>query len=138
MYYPLPLAGLGLHAPTPGAIAEDFSVWVGILVTSAAHGNQTALVQSATADGQCSIQLGSLDAQGAWVGSGAGLPADARSLALVRPQKRDRVRILRSDAYEDVGRNGILIGIDNADGIIKCDNEGGMKIQDLSCIGRLI
>lgn len=63
---------------------------------------------------------------------------DARSLLVVRPTKRDKVKVIKAEAQDVLGVTGTLIGVDVADGIVKCDVTSDMKIVDMSYLAKVV
>lgn len=63
---------------------------------------------------------------------------DARALAVVRPSKRDKVKVIKAESQDVLGVTGTLIGIDNADGIVKCDVSNDMKILDMTFLAKVV
>ena len=61
---------------------------------------------------------------------------DACLVTLVRPQKKDRIKVLR-ETHVRAGLLGNLIGVDNSDGIVKLEGTNDMQIIDLALLGRL-
>ncbi|KXZ44189.1 hypothetical protein GPECTOR_71g550 [Gonium pectorale] len=130
----------GLEAGTPAlaGLVEDFTHWAGILVTTPA--GRLAVVRSAAPDGTMAVQPGELSQETGFSPDGStGLETyDARSLAVVRPSKRDKVKVIKAESADVLGVKGVLIGIDNADGIVKCDINNDMKILDMTFLAKVV
>ncbi|GFR39839.1 hypothetical protein Agub_g334 [Astrephomene gubernaculifera] len=136
------MGGMGagdMGPPAAAGVVEDFSTWVGILV-ALPPGERHGVVRAAHADGGCSVQPGAYSPEGDFVPD-AGAPLethDARSLTVVRPSKRDKVRVIQAETQDMLGITGTLIGIDNADGIVKCDVSCEMKILDMMFLAKFV
>lgn len=63
---------------------------------------------------------------------------DARTLMVVRPSKRDKIKIIKAETQDMLGVTGTLIGIDNTDGIVKCDVSNDMKILDMTFLAKVM
>ncbi|KAG2495630.1 hypothetical protein HYH03_006230 [Edaphochlamys debaryana] len=131
----------GLDAGTPAVVGvvEDFGTWLGILVTLPG-GGRNAVVRSASPDGTVSAQPGSYSQDTGFAPDGSAPleTHDARTLQVVRPSKRDKVKVIKAESADVLGVTGTLIGIDNADGIVKCDVSNDMKILDMTFLAKVV
>ncbi|GLC43354.1 hypothetical protein PLESTB_001336800 [Pleodorina starrii] len=130
----------GLDAGTPAilGVVEDFGTWGGILVQTA--DGRLAVVRAAQPDGTLSLQPGTYSQDDSFAPD-ASAPLethDARSLSLVRPSKRDKIKVIKAETADLLGVTGTLIGIDNADGIVKCDVSNDMKILDMTYLAKVV
>lgn len=78
-------------------------------------------------DGICKVALGQ-------TGSGDILTVNLSEMELVVPRKSDRIKIIQGELRNSTGK---LIGIDNADGIVKMDDTLDVKIFDMSNLARM-
>ena len=84
---------------------------------------------------RCNVQPGSAEGS-SFVPLGEEEVVDACLVTLVRPQKKDRIKVLR-ETHVRAGLLGNLIGVDNSDGIVKLEGTNDMQIIDLALLGRL-
>ncbi|KAG2448985.1 hypothetical protein HYH02_005739 [Chlamydomonas schloesseri] len=131
----------GLEAGTPAVVGvvEDFGTWASILVQVPGSGRY-GVVRAAGSDGTCSVQPGNYAPESGF-SADASAPLethDARALAVVRPSKRDKVKVIKAESQDVLGVTGTLIGIDNADGIVKCDVSNDMKILDMTFLAKVV
>mmetsp|Transcript_642 Transcript_642/g.1926 ORF Transcript_642/g.1926 Transcript_642/m.1926 type:complete len:337 (+) Transcript_642:1-1011(+) len=139
----------GMEPMSPGlggggvAVAMDHAMLQDLLVLRGssdepAEGRAVGVVRSVDPDsGECVLRLGTLDDDGMFDldGSGAEAHCHAGDLTLVVPQKKNAVKIVLG---EHRGQTGSLIGVDAADGIVKLEPSGDVKILELSSLGRLV
>ncbi|EFJ43471.1 hypothetical protein VOLCADRAFT_106802 [Volvox carteri f. nagariensis] len=121
IYTPGTPGGLDVGTPAVLGIMEDFGTWGGILVQT--PDGRSCVVRTAQPDGTLSLQPGVYSPDAGFT-LDAGAPRethDARTLTVVRPSKRDKVKVIKAETQDVLGVTGTLIGIDNADGIVKCD-----------------
>ena len=75
------------------------------------------------------------EAGGAWNRRGFGVGAAGASLALAKPQKKDRVRVVAGD--DNRGAAGELIGVDGTDGVLKMDETQDVSIFHIETLARV-
>jgi hypothetical protein len=77
-----------------------------------------------------------------WVAKPGALEAvEGSAMELVLPAKKDRVRaVLAGDGTvaENLGKEGTLISIDGADGIVKFEHTSELAIIDRKCLGKIV
>ena len=57
------------------------------------------------------------------------------TLALAKPQKKDRVRVVAGD--DNRGAAAELIGVDGADGVVKVDRTKDISIHEIGALARI-
>ncbi|GIL82005.1 hypothetical protein Vretimale_1566 [Volvox reticuliferus] len=138
IYTPGTPGGLDVGTPAVLGILEDFGTWGGILVQT--PDGRSCVVRSAQPDGTLSLQPGTFSQDAGFApDAGAALEThDARLLTVVRPSKRDKVKVIKAETQDVLGVTGTLIGIDNADGIVKCEVSNDMKILDMTFLAKMV
>lgn len=114
----------------------EYTSWVDVLV--ALPGGDQGVVKHVTDDGVCTVQPVVPDTVTAtgYVRKGDEQDFSYVELVLVKPSKKDRVKVL-SDEHQ--GRTGQLIGLDGNDGIVKGDGaSGNMMILVMDKLGKLV
>jgi transcription elongation factor SPT5 len=132
----------GLHHATGGggADAMDHKLLRDLLVNVAAENEppRIGVVRAVDASsGICDVKLGNVMDDGSFEADEAALEVrvHAGDVLLVVPQKKNAVKIVRG---EHRGQMGSLIGVDVADGIVKLDETGDIKIIEMISLGCLI
>lgn len=87
----------------------------------------TSLLSFVLQDGICKVAMGQ-------TGTGDILTVNPSEMELVVPRKSDRIKIIQGELRNSTGK---LIGIDNADGIVKMDDTLDVKIFDMSNLARM-
>ncbi|MCO5596422.1 hypothetical protein L7F22_050485 [Adiantum nelumboides] len=122
--------GLDAMSPIAGG-QETESRWglPDVVVTLRRTGEdpQIAVIKEVLSDGSCKVALGQ-------AGAGDVFTVSHSEMELVVPKKSDRIKIIQGDLRNATGK---LIGIDNADGIVKMDDILDVKIFDMSNLARM-
>lgn len=123
----------GYDPLSPGLESSyDYSQWEGVLV-SIDNGGYAVVKQ--VQDSTWKVQLGTLE-DDVFTPTGEEDYVVASDLKPVRPQKKDKVKILKDE--HNTGKVGHLIGIDGTDGIVKCDGSHDIQIIDIAHLGKLV
>ena len=68
-------------------------------------------------------------------GAGSVVTTPLATLALAKPQKKDRVRVVAGD--DNRGAAAELIGVDGADGVVKLDRTKDISIHEIGALARI-
>ena len=68
-------------------------------------------------------------------GAGSLVTTPLATLALAKPQKKDRVRVVAGD--DNRGAAAELIGVDGADGVVKLDRTKDISIHEIGALARI-
>lgn len=122
--------GLDAMSPIAGG-QETESRWglpdVVVTLRRPGEDSQIAVIKEALSDGNCKVALGP-------TGAGEILTVNYSEMELVVPRKSDRIKIIQGELRNATGK---LMGIDNADGIVKMDDTLDVKIFDMSILARM-
>lgn len=135
--------GSAMSHPEPPIDEGVLDHYEGVLVSiiSGKESGKSALVKSVDAKKRkLVLQLGSVDpGTNAWIAeSDAAETYSLSSIETLPPSKKDKVRLLKDSDLANAGTVGSLIGIDDADGIVKVEGSTELVVIDLKHLARVI